>query len=435
MEKEIIPEVTLRARVPGRAWVVVFSGTAIFLTFGILYIWTTLAGALVPRQKAMSGMVQEGLNAGWPYLTNAEAATPYSLCVILFALAMIAGGKIHDRFGPRVGPITGGLCLALGFLLAGWSKSYGGLILGFGVLGGIGMGLAYAAPIPAALRWFAPDNRGLAAGLIVAGYGVAGFYLPPLAAWLVNRGGLTLSFCVLGLFFGLVVIGAGLLLAWPPPDYVPRAPRVAAGATPVEVDWAPGKMLKTWQFFALVMMFIALTPASLLIIRNAGGIWAHIVKEWPALAAAASCGGLVNAVGAVGTGLCINSIGRYRAYMLNCLLAALGLLAFPAILAAKNPALLLMVSAIAYGVYGGRLALLPAYTADLYGTRNLGMNYALVHLGMGLGVPIGTMTRSIPKVALPATLILILAGIILARLIKKPVPADPQESPPSAATV
>ncbi len=164
-------------KVPGRAWVVTFAGTAINLCLGILYAWSVWAKELI--NEKMAGQVMTGLNEGWTYLTNAQAATPFSLCVIIFALLMIPGGRIQDKFGPKVGATTGGLFLAAGCLLAGYMRSYTGLIIGFGVLGGIGMGIGYAAPTPAALKWFGPHKRGLIAGLVVGGYGGAALYVSP----------------------------------------------------------------------------------------------------------------------------------------------------------------------------------------------------------------------------------------------------------------
>ena len=129
---------------------------------------------------------------------------------------MIPGGRIQDKFGPKVGAITGGLFLAIGCIIAGMTKSYAGLIIGFGILGGIGMGIGYAAPTPAALKWFGPHKRGLIAGLVVGGYGGAALYISPLAAYLLGSGGITYSFVWLGIFFAIVVIIAGSLLSWPP---------------------------------------------------------------------------------------------------------------------------------------------------------------------------------------------------------------------------
>src|SRR5208337_2455060 len=249
-------------KVPGKAWVVTFAGMAINLCLGILYAWSVWAKALINVKQA--GQPMTGINEGWTFLTNAEAATPFSVCVIIFAIFMIAGGRIQDRFGPKIGATLGGLCLAAGCILAGLMKSYSGLIIGFGVLGGIGMGIGYAAPTPAALKWFGPHRRGLIAGLVVGGYGGAALYIAPLAQNLIDSYGISGSFIILGVVFSVVVIIAGQLLAWPPAGYVPPAPQAAKAGAPVKtalttVDWAASDMIKTWQFFALVLMFIGST--------------------------------------------------------------------------------------------------------------------------------------------------------------------------------
>src|SRR6185295_901961 len=158
---------------------------------------------------------------------------------------------IQDRFGPKIGATGGGLFLAAGCILSGLMKSYLGLILGFGILGGIGMGLAYAATTPAAVKWFGPHQRGLIVGLVVGGYGGAAIYISPLAEHLIAQYGLSGSFIGLGMLFALVVIVAGQLLAWPPAGYMPPAPAATAGqkAAMTGVDWSPVEMLRTWQFY------------------------------------------------------------------------------------------------------------------------------------------------------------------------------------------
>ena len=170
-----------KEKVPKRAWVVVFAGTAINLCLGILFAWSVWAKALINAAKA-GQLITEGPAGGWTYLSDAQAATPFSLCVIIFALLMIPGGRIHDKLGPKVGPLTGGLFLALGCIVAGLSKSNGGLVFGFGMLRAIGVGFAYASTTPAALKWFGPQQRGLVAGLVLSGYGGAALYGPPLPA-------------------------------------------------------------------------------------------------------------------------------------------------------------------------------------------------------------------------------------------------------------
>ena len=84
-------------KVPGKAWVVTFAGTAINLCLGILYAWSIWAKALINEKTV--GQPMTGVNEGWTFLNNAQAATPFSLCVILFALFMIPGGRMAWRLG------------------------------------------------------------------------------------------------------------------------------------------------------------------------------------------------------------------------------------------------------------------------------------------------------------------------------------------------
>ena len=158
---------------PSRGWLVVAAGMAVNLCLGILYAWSVWKASLIATPSAPPGTAMAGLNAGWSHLSDADATWAYAICGITFALVMIPGGRLQDRYGPRIGVTLGGLFLAAGCILAGVMKSYLGLVLGFGILGGIGMGLGYAAATPAAVKWFGPHRRGLIVGLVVGGYGGA----------------------------------------------------------------------------------------------------------------------------------------------------------------------------------------------------------------------------------------------------------------------
>jgi len=377
-------------KVPGQAWKVVFCGTAVNLCLGILYAWSVWVKQLTTPDKAKWGQViAAGPGEGWTYLTSSQVSDPFSLCVIIFALFMIPGGKIQDKISPKFGAIVGGLFLAVGCIIAGLMKSYGGLVFGFGILGGIGMGIGYAAPTPAALSWFGPHKRGLVAGLVVGGYGGAALYISPVASWLINSYGVTTSFVALGIFFAIVVIIAGSQLAKAPAGYVAPAAVVKAGAAPAKaagtiVNWAPSEIYKTWQFFALMIMFIGTTQSGLLIIFQAAPILdAAGLKAWAF--ALPMFGGAVNALGRVGTGMYSDKIGRGNAFALNCIVSALALALLPVFIQSQNLFLIFALVGIAYWQYGGGLALMPAYTADFFGPKNLGMNYGLVFLGWGLG--------------------------------------------------
>ncbi len=425
---------------PTQAWITTFAGVAINLCLGILYAWSMWSAALT---SGPTGQAMEGLNEGWTYLSNTQAATPFSLCMITFALLMIPGGRIQDKISPKFGATLGGLFLAAGCIVAGLMQSYTGLILGFGILGGMGMGIGYAAPTPAALKWFGPHRRGLIAGLVVGGYGGAALYISPLAEYLINNYGISNSFIYLGIFFATVVVIAGQLLktpqeVYPDGSYVPPAPKcvrstkVAAAAT--MHDWTPREILRTWQFYVLAFMFILTTQSGMLIIANAAGLLKAAGSQVSFFAdnvwLLVAYGGLVNALGRVGTGFYSDKIGRPNAYTLNCVVSAICLLLVPLALSTQNILLLFIVVGNAYWQYGGGLALMPLFTGDFYGSKNLGINYGLIFIGWGLGFfmaklggVLEDMTGSLDY-AFYLSAGLLLLGAILAQFIKRPVWAE-----------
>lgn len=418
------------ARAPAKAWIVVFAGTAVNLCLGILYAWSIWKGVLYDKSKT-PGTPMTGLNEGWTYLSNAEATWAYSLCGFVFALFMIPGGRIQDRYGPKLGATLGGLFLASGCIIAGLMKSYTGLIVGFGILGGIGMGLGYAAATPAAVRWFGTHKRALIVGIVVGGYGGAAIYISPLAKWLIGEYGLSGSFIGLGILFAVVVIIAGQMLAWPPAGYTPPAPANPVEKKSITTDnWTAGQMLRTWQFYALVFLFIGSAQSGLLVIANAApmlnstaaSIAFFAVNAW----LLSSYGGLVNASGRVGTGFYSDKIGRANAYLINGIISAICLFLTPTIMEEKNVFLLFLVVGVAYWQYGGGLALMPSFTADYFGSKNLGLNYGLVFIGWGIAFAIpliaGYITDATKKMdaAFYISGGLLVAAVVLSRFMMRP---------------
>ncbi len=124
-----------------------------------------------------------------------------------------------------------------------------------------------------------------------------------------------------------------------------------------------------------------------------------------------------------------DKIGRANAYTLNCLISALCLFALPSIIAAKSVALLFLAIGIAYWQYGGGLALLPAFTADFYGSKNLGFNYGMVFLGWGFGFFMARIAGTIKDItgsldnAFYLSAIVLIVAVILVRVTHKPATA------------
>jgi MFS transporter, OFA family, oxalate/formate antiporter len=183
------------------------------------------------------------------------------------------------------------------------------------------------------------------------------------------------------------------------------------------MDWVAGDMMKTWQFYALVLMFIGTTQSGLLIIANAAGMLSTTAKEIPFFAANAwilvSFGGLINALGRVGTGMYSDKIGRSNAYVLNCAVSALCLFAMPSIIGAKSVFFLFLAVGIAYWQYGGGLALMPSFTADFFGAKNLGFNYGLVFIGWGLGFFMARLGGTIKDITGKLDYAFYISGLVL----------------------
>lgn len=422
---------------PSKAWVVAFAGVAINLCLGILYAWSVWKKALVDKTKADAGEVMTGINAGWAYLTDTQGTVAYFLCGLIFAVFMIPGGKLQDRYGPKIGATLGGLSLATGCVVAGLMKSYFGLILGFGILGGIGMGLGYAAPTPAALKWFGPHRRGLIAGIVVGGYGGAALYIAPLGQFFIEKYGISGSFIGLGIIFAVVVIIAGQMLSQPPAGYIPVGPPPGqtkkAVTTTAAADYPPTEMMSNWQYYALVLMFIGSAQSGLLVIANAAPLLAKTAGKLEFFAKnawiIAAFGGMVNALGRIGSGLYSDKIGRRNAYTVNLLVSAVFLLATPFIINAASIPLLFLATGVAYWQYGGGLSIMPAFTADFFGSKNLGVNYGLVFLGWGLGflMPLvaGFIKDSTGSYSLSfyISAVILIIAVILCRFLKKPARA------------
>ena len=190
-------------------------------------------------------------------------------------------------------------------------------------------------------------------------------------------------------------------------------------------------MLKTWQFYALVFLFIGSAQSGLLVIANAAPLLNATAGSLAFFAAnawiLASFGGLVNAAGRVGTGTYSDAIGRSNAYLVNGLVSAACLFLMPKIIASGSIPLLFLAVGVAYWQYGGALALMPAFTADFFGPKNLGFNYGFVFLGWGIAffVPqaagyLKDLTGGLDA-AFTLSGGLLLAAVILSLFLRRPV--------------
>jgi OFA family oxalate/formate antiporter-like MFS transporter len=361
------------AEIPNLGRRVTFAGLGINLALGVLYSWSVLSNA-VPQS--------------WEW-SQTDRSLPFSVACLVFCLVMVPAGRMQDRFGPRLAASIGGLLVGLGMIVASFTTTPWGYIVGFGVLAGSGFGFGYASATPPAVKWFPAAKTGLIAGLVVSGFGLSSVYTAPLAQWLIANFGLPSAVLQLGIAFLIVVVLLAQLLKTPPPGYVPPGsiPRPATSGPARKDDYAPLEMIGTWQFAALWFMYACGSGAGLMIISKLANIAASQagLKLGFLLVAALAIG---NGAGRIIAGMASDRIGR-KATLLACFLmqaVLIGLLSQTrqgSLLA--TTAVLAIVSALIGANYGANLALFPSLTKDYFGLKNFGINYGLVFTAWGVG--------------------------------------------------
>ena len=201
-----------------RGWTVALAGLGVNLILGVLYAWSVMGKALVVQ---------------WHW-NKTQAALPFAMSTAAFALTMVFAGRAQDKLGPRWVAMSGGILLGLGLALSALAHEPFLMVLTFGVVGGIGIGLGYCATTPAAVKWFPAARKGLITGIVVSGVGLAAVYMSPLTQWLLKTTDIPSTFLILGIGAAIVVALLAQLLRNPPADYqlvartVTAVPRAAA---------------------------------------------------------------------------------------------------------------------------------------------------------------------------------------------------------------
>jgi MFS family permease len=145
---------------------------------------------------------------------------PFIVFLLLFALTMPLMGRYIEKHGPRKIAILGGIVVGIGWFAASFATSPISLVFLYGVIGGIGVGMAYNCPIVTSGRWF-PDRRGLAVGLTVLGFGFSAAITGPLMDFLAAYG-VENSLRMLGVLYAAIIIVCALVLRFPPAGWTPK---------------------------------------------------------------------------------------------------------------------------------------------------------------------------------------------------------------------
>lgn len=340
---------------------------------GVIYSWSVFRAPLAQLH-------------GW---SQAQTVAPYRYSLLAFAAGMIVAGFWQDRKGPRIVASIGGFLLGTGCLVAAWAgHTLPGLITGYGVIAGVGVGFAYVTPIAMCIKWF-PDKRGFIVGVAVMGFGVGPLLFGPLIEALIGKEpsvfGATIprTFLILAAMFYVGVIGSAQLYRVPPAGWQP-AGWIPSSRASTRLDLSPSQALRTWQFYGLWILYFLGTSVGLTAIGEATPLLRQMASSTAFLSAGAALGimSIFNGAGRLGWGGVSDKFGRKTAVLGMCagsILACLGFLK-----TADSFGILLIGLCLAAFCYGGYLALMPSLTADYFGSKHVGANYGLLFTAWGV---------------------------------------------------
>jgi len=353
-------------------WIILLASIICNLCIGAAYAWSVF---------------QKPLLSVFPW-TPSEASLAFTLSLAVMPLAMIIAGRIQDKQGPRFVMMIGGVMFGAGVFATGFITSLGSLYLMYGVLGGLGIGTVYSCAIANTVKWF-PDKRGLASGLIAAGLGSGAVVFAPVGTMLIQNYGVLSAFKILGIVYLVAIVFCASFVVKPPDNYKPQG-----WQPPVPTAAAPGVVNKMWRdmlvdpmFYVLWVAYTVGAVSGLMLIGHAAPIGQEVIKlTAPMAALAVSFLAMSNTGGRIFWGWVSDKIGRY--YALTADYAAVALMMFLLPTVSDFIPFVAVISIVGL-CYGGLLGIFPIITADMFGVKNLGMNYGIMFSAVSAAAVIG----------------------------------------------
>jgi OFA family oxalate/formate antiporter-like MFS transporter len=381
-------------------WIIATAGVVMQVALGAVYAWSVFR---VPLSDA--------------YGTGVSAVnTTFSIAILALGFAAFFGGLWMNKSGPRIVALSAGVLYGAGIFLASFAQpSLWILYLTYGLMAGIGIGLGYIVPVATLIKWF-PDKRGFITGIAVAGFGAGALVTAPIAKQLVQGVGLFPTFAILGILYLVMVVGAALFMKNPPEGWTPEGwePEEEESGERTGVDYELGGALKTWQWYALWALLFLNVTAGIAIISEADPIAQEVSGVAPATAAwLVSIISVGNAAGRFLWAWLSDAIGRKWVFLVMFLLQAALFFLLPIV--GVSFVMLAIFSFIIVSCYGGGFGTMPAFNADYFGSKNVGMIYGLMITAWGFAGVLGPQLISIMYDATRsyAGAFYILAGIML----------------------
>lgn len=343
--------------------------TVLQVCFGTVYAWSFFQTLLV-RQL------------GWSFT---ETAWAFSLTILSLGTSAAWAGALLPRVGPRRLAVTGSVMFSGGYMLASLALKWDMLALfyvGYGVIGGAGIGLGYVTPVATVAKWF-PDKKGLATGIVVMGFGVGAFLLSKgLAPLLVSHlaGDLPDVFFGLGVIFACVLIPCSLLLSNPP-----AAAEAVAEQTPADESDSAAPYLRSSEFALMWIVFFFNIAAGISVISFQSELLQEVwgladptvepatLAEYGATLIAVSS--LCNGVGRLFWGLLSDRLGRVKVFRI---LLASQMVVFGILMTERNPYVFSVLVCYVLLCFGGGFATMPSFVLDVFGPQKMSTIYGTI---------------------------------------------------------
>ena len=309
----------------------------------------------------------------------------FSIAIFFLGASAAVLGRWVEEGGPRRAMFAAALCFAGGFLVSAFGVSTHHLwivYLGYGVLGGIGLGLGYISPVSTLIKWF-PDRPGMATGMAIMGFGGGAMIASPLSVWLMSRFatpthvGVAETFVILGLVYAFFMLVGSAIVRVPAPGWKPEGfvPAVQATKLVTNRDVYVYQALKTPQFWLIWIVLCLNVTAGIGVLGQAS---AMSQEMFPGRVTAAAAGGFVgllsifNMAGRFFWASTSDFIGRKNTYFVFFVLGFILYALVPYFGGHGNLPLFILCFLIIISMYGGGFATVPAYLKDMFGTRYVG---------------------------------------------------------------
>jgi MFS transporter, OFA family, oxalate/formate antiporter len=386
-------------------WLLIPLGIIVLLCLGTVYSWSIF-------RKSLEALLK--INA-------TESLLPFTVLLVVFALLMPIAGFLIDRFGVRLVAATGGMIAGLGYVLSSFDSNAFSLVITYGVITGAGIGIAYGVPLAVASKWF-PDQKGIALGTTVIGFGLSPLITAPLAKSLIDSYGVRQAFVILGIAFAAIIVAIALNLKLPPAGWTPRnwTPNLQTSATVGET------MLGSQNFYGLWICYTMGTFVGLAAIGISSPVAQEMIKlDQGTAAMTVSLFAVFNGLGRPLFGWISDRFSvKLAAIITYVLILIASILMIHA--QAGQVATYLAAFCLFWLCLGGWLAITPTATATLFDPDQYAKNYGIVFTAYGVGAVLGTVLAGRIKDTFGSytlffypTAALAIVGIIVATLMLK----------------